>query len=110
MQPAVVVDREPPRLMRNALDGFQQYVERMRTLRSSASWRLAVALLPLVAATGCTARVAPPPDAAASRDRLMTPQELQALPSQAPDRRIAYGEDLSQYGELRVPVGPGPHP
>jgi len=35
---------------------------------------------------------------------------LQALPSRAPDRRVAYGEDSSQYGELRVPAGPGPHP
>ncbi len=80
------------------------------TPRRDASWRLAVALLALVGATGCTARVTPPPVATASRDRLMTPQEFQALQSQAPDRRIAYGEDSSQYGELRVPVGAGPHP
>jgi acetyl esterase/lipase len=40
----------------------------------------------------------------------MTPQDLQALPSQAADDRSAYGEDSSQYGELRVPTGPGPHP
>lgn len=40
----------------------------------------------------------------------MTPQDLQALPSRAPDRRIPYGEDSSQYGELRVPAGAGPHP
>jgi acetyl esterase/lipase len=40
----------------------------------------------------------------------MTPQDLAALPSQAPDRRVAYGEDSSQYGELRLPNGPGPHP
>ena len=42
--------------------------------------------------------------------RLMTPQDLAALPSGAPDRRIAYGHDSSQYGELRVPAGRGPHP
>jgi len=40
----------------------------------------------------------------------MTPQDLQALPSQAADERSAYGEDSSQYGELRVPTPPGPHP
>lgn len=78
--------------------------------RRDVSRRLAVALLPLVAAIGCTARVAPVPGADTRRDRLMTPQELQALASQPPDRRIAYGKDSSQYGELRVPVGPGPHP
>jgi acetyl esterase/lipase len=43
-------------------------------------------------------------------DRLMTAEELKALPSRAPDRRITYGADASQYGELRVPGGTGPHP
>jgi acetyl esterase/lipase len=41
---------------------------------------------------------------------LMTPRELQALPRAAADLRAAYGADSSQYGELRVPAGPGPHP
>jgi acetyl esterase/lipase len=36
--------------------------------------------------------------------------DLQALPSSAPDQRVAYGEDSSQYGELRLPSGSGPHP
>jgi acetyl esterase/lipase len=40
----------------------------------------------------------------------MTPQDLQALPSLPPDRRIQYGEDSSQYGELRVPPDGGAHP
>jgi acetyl esterase/lipase len=40
----------------------------------------------------------------------MTPEELSALPSRAPDRRIAYGADASQYGELRIPAGTGRHP
>ena len=40
----------------------------------------------------------------------MTPQELAALPSRAPDRRISYGPDSSQDGELRIPDGIGPHP
>jgi acetyl esterase/lipase len=51
-----------------------------------------------------------PPNVPASAERLMTPQDLQALTSKAPDQRIAYGEDSSQYGELRVPTGRGPHP
>jgi acetyl esterase/lipase len=41
---------------------------------------------------------------------LMTAGDLDALPSHAPDQRIAYGADSSQYGELRVPAGRGPHP
>src|SRR5262245_29671646 len=40
----------------------------------------------------------------------MTPQDLQALTSQAPDQRLAYGKDSSQYGELRLPSGRGPYP
>ena len=40
----------------------------------------------------------------------MTPEELSALPSGAPDRRIAYGVESSQYGELRLPAGTGRHP
>ena len=50
------------------------------------------------------------PSAPATPKTLMTPQDLDALPRRAPDRRIAYGEDQQQYGELRVPSGPGPHP
>ena len=41
---------------------------------------------------------------------LMTPRDLQSLPSRPPTARVAYGPDSSQYGELRVPPGPGPHP
>ena len=40
----------------------------------------------------------------------MTPEDLAALPSRAPDRRITYGIDSSQFGELRIPAGTGPHP
>ena len=40
----------------------------------------------------------------------MTPEDLAALPSLEPDRRIAYGTDSSQYGELRIPAGTGPYP
>lgn len=36
--------------------------------------------------------------------------DLIARPRQAADRRIAYGQDLLQFGELWLPKGPGPHP
>lgn len=74
------------------------------------SWRIAVAVLVLATAAGCVARSAPSPDETTSSVHLMTPAELQALPSQAPDLRVAYGNNSSQIGELRVPAGPGPHP
>lgn len=79
-------------------------------LTVSKSWRLVVTLLALSIPAGCVARSAPPVGETASPPRLMTPGELQALPSKTPDQRIAYGTDSSQFGELRVPSGPGPHP
>ena len=71
---------------------------------------MALAAPLLALSIGCERRTVPPPGAAAGSPRLMTPQDLQALPSRAPDRRVPYGEDSSQYGELRVPAGTGPHP
>jgi acetyl esterase/lipase len=41
---------------------------------------------------------------------LMTPRQFQALPTQPADDRVAYGNEIDQFGELRVPPGPGPHP
>jgi acetyl esterase/lipase len=73
-------------------------------------WRVAVAALPLVMPVGCTRQPVSQPNETASVERLMTPEDLAALPSRAPDQRIAYGTDSSQYGELRVPSGTGPHP
>ena len=64
----------------------------------------------LALAAACDDTKVTPRNLPASAGTLMTPQDLQALPSQAPDLRAAYGEDSSQYGELRVPTGPGPHP
>src|SRR5512142_2442625 len=69
----------------------------------------AVALL-LAAIGGCGRGGTAKRESAATPPRLMTPQELQALPSTEPDRRLAYGRDSSQYGELRLPAGPGQHP
>jgi len=41
---------------------------------------------------------------------LMTTAEALALPQPPPDHRIAYGPEPLQFGELRLPEGPGPHP
>jgi len=43
-------------------------------------------------------------------ERLMTSEDLATLPSRPPDRRISYGIDPSQFGELRIPSVTGPHP
>lgn len=42
--------------------------------------------------------------------QLMTTKDLLALPPSVPDFTIPYGEDSSQFGQLRLPGGPGPHP
>ena len=64
----------------------------------------------ILLSTACTSNPAPPTQAAAAPVPLMTPRDLIALPANPPDRRVSYGEDSSQFGELRVPTGPGPHP
>jgi acetyl esterase/lipase len=74
----------------------------------TSSLAMLAALLALSA--GCARKTTPPQDEVANADSLMTPEDLAALPSRPPDRRVGYGEDSSQYGELRVPVGQGPHP
>jgi acetyl esterase/lipase len=55
----------------------------------------------LVCGAAAFAQVSPP---------LMTPRDLQSLPAQPADAVIRYGDDPAQFGELRVPAGPGPHP
>jgi acetyl esterase/lipase len=42
--------------------------------------------------------------------RLMTSADLASFESPEPDERIAYGDAPLQFGELRLPNGPGPHP
>jgi acetyl esterase/lipase len=69
----------------------------------------------LALAAACGRANSPPQESQSSAPQpsappLMGPQDLQALPSSPADRRIAYGEDSSNYGELRLPSGPGPHP
>ena len=40
----------------------------------------------------------------------LRPRDVDALPSRAGDHRIAYGADSLQFGDLRLPNGPAPHP
>jgi acetyl esterase/lipase len=37
-------------------------------------------------------------------------QSILELPPPPPGTRLAYGNDANQFGELRLPQGPGPHP
>ena len=37
-------------------------------------------------------------------------KDIERLPARAADRRVAYGRDPLQFGELRLPKGRGPHP
>lgn len=74
-------------------------------------WRsLAIGGMVVVTCVACAGESAPESDATTAPARLMTPADLQALPVREADHRVAYGEDASQHGELRVPPGAGPHP
>jgi acetyl esterase/lipase len=44
------------------------------------------------------------------KPKLVTWQEIAALPAPDPGRRIAYGTDSLQFGDLRLPAGEGPFP
>jgi acetyl esterase/lipase len=67
----------------------------------------------LLALAGC-AQVAPLPQegrsAAQTAPGPVSWAEITALPVPPPDHRLAYGEHPLQFGELRLPAGPGPHP
>lgn len=54
-------------------------------------------------ATACATQPQPPPP-------LMAPGQLESLPARPADYRIAYGQQPSQFGELRLPNRAGPHP
>jgi len=54
------------------------------------------------------ALVAVMPTPEPQRSRTFT--EVAAMPSRPADARVTYGSAPEQFGELRVPVGPGPHP
>ncbi|MBB5716956.1 alpha/beta hydrolase [Sphingomonas aerophila] len=47
---------------------------------------------------------------AAAQQTLMTPRDFKATPSLPADAASSYGADANQYGELRLPTSPGPHP
>lgn len=96
--------------MRGPLDGrpmTSRFCEAHRFLLLVGA---ALVVTSLALAVACDRTKVTPSQVPESPGRLMTPQDLQSLPSQAPDQRVAYGEDSSQYGELRVPTGRGPHP
>jgi acetyl esterase/lipase len=76
-------------------------------MKNRRSW-CAAAATSFVVSLACTTRPARAPDAGV--EHLMTPEELMAIPTLAPDHRIAYGTEPSHYGELRIPAGRGPHP
>lgn len=46
----------------------------------------------------------------APEPRVVAWEEIANLPVPPADHRIAYGSDPHQFGELRLPSGPGPHP
>lgn len=76
---------------------------------SFLSRRIVATLLSLIIGAGCDPETAPPDDRTDAAP-LMTPGELDGIPSGPADDRIAYGTDPSHHGELRVPEGDGPHP
>jgi acetyl esterase/lipase len=80
--------------------------------RIAADSLLAVALVLAFSSAACKSEDEKPaePPPAANVDQLMPPGELEKLPAQAADQRISYGKDSSQYGDLRIPAGAGPHP
>ena len=47
---------------------------------------------------------------AAGEATVLTAGDVVALPRPTADLRLAYGSDPLQFGELRLPAGPGPHP
>ena len=77
--------------------------------RLNAFCSLAAAVV-LVSTSACAKSAIPSQTAAVNPGSLMSPFDLQALPKRVPDHRVAYGEDSSQHGELRIPPGSGPHP
>lgn len=45
-----------------------------------------------------------------TQPRILTVDDVLALPNVSADHRIFYGSDLSQFGDLYLPQQPGPHP
>lgn len=78
-----------------------------RGLLRTAAWLAALVL-------AACAQVSPAPEesqpAAQEAPGPVRWAEITALPVPPPDHRIAYGGHPLQFGELRLPEGPGPHP
>ena len=81
----------------------------MRIHRRSSWWN-GVYPVGLLVVLSCSTDSSSSDRTTVGSEGLMTPAELQDLPSMPPDARSAYGTEPSQYGDLRVPDGPGPHP
>lgn len=77
-------------------------------IRRSSS--VAMVALQLILSAACARNERSPQDEETGDGALMTPTDLASLPSRAPDQRIPYGKDSSQFEELRVPTGREPHP
>lgn len=58
----------------------------------------------------CNSKEPLPDSTSAAPPQLLAPTSLSDLPSTPPDARVAYGPDSSEYGDLRIPGGGGPHP
>ena len=46
----------------------------------------------------------------ATSAELLKPREVDAIPASPPDRTLAYGSDVNQFGQLFLPQGHGPFP
>jgi len=75
---------------------FPQALENVRILARASSLVLSLAL--------------PAAGLASQPPHLLTSDDLASFESPEPDHRIPYGDDPLQFGELRLPEGPGPHP
>ena len=60
---------------------------------------LSASLLVVISAAGSIAH-----------SQMMRPQDVDKLPSTPADKRISYGTDALQFGDLRLPKSQGPHP
>ena len=72
--------------------------------------RVAVVASLLMLSAGCARRTPSVSDVNVGAGPLMTARDLVAIPSSPPDARVAYDDDSSQFGELRIPASSGPHP
>ncbi|NGP53486.1 alpha/beta hydrolase [Thioalkalivibrio sp. XN8] len=66
-------------------------------------------MLAAVALAACAPVQQPSEPAAPDEPQPVSWGQIEALPVPAADHRIAYGEHPLQFGELRLPAGPGPH-